>query len=119
MIENEVVFRERNERVSEGLNNLQKLAKSEDLDSLVADLDMPLQFFCECSDENCRKRVTLRPSRYSEIHASRDVFIVLPGHEVASIERIISQESDFVVVEKHSNPPETATKLKPTPVDNT
>lgn len=118
MAENEVVFRNYNEKIQKGFDKLKQLAEEEGHQGLIKENDASLYFYCECSDENCRKRVSLKPSRYNEIHKHRNHFVMIPGHEVKSIERIIEKNSKFLVAEKHETPPPSAEVLNETAVDN-
>jgi hypothetical protein len=118
MIQNEVIFREYNERVQASLEEFKRLADKEGHKALAQDTDIPLHFYCECSDENCRQRVVMRPSTYAEIHENRRRFVMVPGHEVDAIESVMSRHDDYSVVEKKVEPPETADRLKPTPISN-
>jgi hypothetical protein len=117
MAENEVVFRKANEKVTDDLDQLKKLAAETKQESLVID-DINLEFYCECSDENCRMRVKLSTNDYSEIHKNRARFVIVPEHEVLSIENVISRGHGFWVVEKHEVPSKDATVLKETDVSN-
>lgn len=117
LAENEVVFRRYNERVLEGFNKLREIAEEDGLDYVLDD-DAPLQFYCECSDENCRNRVTLKPSRYDEIHQHRNRFVIITGHEVEKIEKIIKKEAEFCIVEKFTLPPESVRGLQVTDANN-
>lgn len=119
MTENEVIFRQHNERVQKGLEKLFNDTKNEDRDLLGDTNDIPLHFMCECSDENCQKRIIMKPSKYKKLHKTSSHFIILPGHGVASIERIVHEEPDYMVVEKYLTPPKKAKRLNKTDVDNT
>lgn len=119
MAENEVVFRQYNERIETGFKELRKIADEENQKNTFEHDDSPLQFYCECSDENCKKRVSIRPSQYGEIHKRRDRFVVVCGHETQRIERVIGNESAYCIVEKFTKPPESATKLNKTETNNT
>jgi hypothetical protein len=114
MAENEVVFRGYNEQVQKGFDKLKQLAKEDGQEKLLHTDDISLQFYCECSDENCRKRVKLPPNRYNEIHERRDHFVIIPGHEMKSIEHVIARQKDFWIVEKFVTPPETVVGLHTT-----
>lgn len=118
MAENEAIFRKLNERVQQRFDSLEQIAKEDNQESLVSREDAPLHFYCECSDENCRKRVVLSPSLYDEIHQDRRQFVVLCGHEVGTIERVVHEEPDFCIIEKFITPPESVGELNSTDVDN-
>lgn len=119
--ENEVVFRRLNEQVKKGIDETNRIAIEENQKGMMIDIDdeTPLQFYCECSDENCTKRVLVDYAEYNKIHEQRDHFIVVPGHELADIERVIGIEDEFYVVEKYGNPPENVTELHATDIKNT
>lgn len=118
MAENEVVFRDYNERVKRGFDALKDLADETGHQDLVKENDKALYFYCECSDENCRERIKLKPSHYTKIHRQRDQFIVKKGHEVDEIEDVVSDESPYQVVKKFVSIPKSASKLQKTAVDN-
>jgi hypothetical protein len=119
MAENEVVFRTYNERVKQNFDEIIKVAKESNQDYLVKTDDTALHFYCECSDENCRQRILLKPSEYNRIHKNRRRFVLVYGHETSVIENIIRREDNYCVVEKHIKPPETSRTLNPTGVNNT
>lgn len=62
--------------------------------------DAPMALFCECSDIDCRERVHLQPGRFDEIHADPERFVLVPGHERLDVERVVDQESDYLIVRK-------------------
>ncbi len=76
---------------------------------------MTLHFYCECSNEDCHERIALPLSKYKEIHSDRSRFIVMPEHEVPSIENVVSKKTKYSVVDKFVTPLETAATLKATP----
>ena len=119
MAENEVMFREFNEKVQHDFEELKKIAVEHDQTHFVEENDIPLHFYCECSDKDCQQRIVIKPSRYTDIHTKRDRFIILPNHDVPNIEQVVSKEPSYWIVEKYLPPPATAKTFKPTPVDNT
>lgn len=118
MAENEVFFRQRNEAMQKSLEEFRSMALEHGQHELIDGEDTPLYFYCECADEDCRKRIEIRPSVYDEIHKNRRKFIVVCGHETPSIEHIIERNDDFCVVKKKKAPPATASKTNPTPINN-
>lgn len=118
-VENEVVFREYNERIKKGFDELKKIAKEDKQEDFVKEHDIPLNFYCECCDNNCKERIKVKQSVYDEIHTHRDRFIVLRDHECTDIERVVSTQGHYCVVEKFAMPPATATTLHEVDVDNT
>jgi hypothetical protein len=111
--ENEIVFRRFNESVLGHLNELDKVAQEEGVKIVEIDEEKPLLFYCECSDETCKQRIKISPSAYATIHKKRDTFIIVGGHEVASVERVVDKNRHYYVVKKHKKPLALARKLNP------
>lgn len=118
MINNQVVFRRFNERMLKGFQRLNEIAAEEGEAPLYLEGDEPIYYICECSDENCTKRVKLTPDTYKKIHKNRKRFTVLHEHSVIGIEKITDETQAFVVVEKIHNPNQEAKLLATTSVDN-
>ena len=105
LVENEVIFAQRNVDLKQRISHL--------LQDMAG--DVPLLFFCECSNEDCMERITLDPNEYDAIHKNPRRFIIMPGHDVADVERVAETRATFVVVEKHEVPSNvTDGKLNPT-----
>ena len=117
LAQNEVLFRQYNERTAKSLEKLVKQA-AHDGNHLGKHADLPLHFYCECSDEKCEQRIVVKPSDYKKLHKNSSQFLILPGHRVASIERIIREDNGFLVVEKYITPPKKGIKMRPTDLDN-
>lgn len=118
LAENEMVFKQSNEQVIKGLTALKQAAASEgEAGILGQDGDMPLYFYCECSDENCRQRIIMKPSKYEQLHQNSSQFVLVPGHEIPEIERVVFRNERFVVVEKFITPPQGPAKLNSTDID--
>lgn len=118
LVENEMVFREFNENFQKGLDKLKKIAKEDSQEYMVQDSDMPMHYVCECADENCQKRIVIKPSEYENIHKNRKQFVVSIDHDVPSVEKIIRKEPGYFVVEKHAIIDSKPTTLHQTDVDN-
>jgi hypothetical protein len=98
--ENEVIFRRHNEAIKKDFDEIKRIAKEDDQEHLVPKIDVALRFYCECSDENCRMRVALQADEYNRIHKNRHHFVIIPGHETQTIEKIINEEDNYTIVEK-------------------
>jgi len=86
---NEVLFRAINEHIRELASRFEHLAEEE------------LAFICECADETCVERVSLKTSQYDDVRAIPARFVVVPGHEATPlVERVIFRSSEFVIVRK-------------------
>ena len=99
--ENEVIFKRHNQRIQKGFNEIKRLAAEDDQAHLIPKNDnLPLRFYCECSDENCRQRILLKPSEYNKLHKRRNRFVILPGHETSRIEKVVQKADKYYIVEK-------------------
>ncbi len=88
LTENELLFREVNERI-------------DDVASELGGEETTYEFVCECSDANCVERVALTLRQYEWLRARPLLFVVVEGHEVTSIERVVETIAPGIVaVEK-------------------
>lgn len=112
MAENEVIFRQANERLTKSIAETKAVAAEEGQLADVHDLDnMPLLFLCECLKATCRKRILLTLKEYEACHESKSRFVVFPGHNNPKIERIMRETESYMVVQKFMTPPDKANKL--------
>lgn len=117
-IENEMIFRRINEKIGTDLDVVDAMHVADKNPHLVRDDLIMLLFKCECSDENCEKRIPLRLSKYRELHLDRSTFIVRPRHQVESIENVILEEPEYSLVRKNHAIDEPGDSLHKTTVDN-
>ena len=82
---NQILFREVNERIH---------------DVLESEPEGPLEFLCECTDQDCTGTIMLEREEYERIRSGPTHFVVVPGHELLEAERIVHQTDRFVTVEK-------------------
>ena len=80
---NQALLRQVNERI-------EKLA--DDPDAVV--------FACECSNTECMTTIELSVAEYERIRSNPIWFLVKPGHDLPQIERVVSRDDGYVVVEK-------------------
>jgi hypothetical protein len=85
--ENEVVFREVNER-------LRELGESFSMVSQVG------EFVCECANTSCTERIQLTLPEYEHVRSDPKWFVIYPGHEALDYERVIEQTDSYTIVEK-------------------
>ena len=84
---NETLFREVNERVksvSEGFAEPEAMA----------------EFVCECGDDSCAARIQMSLAEYERVRSSPIRFVIVPGHELPEVERVVEENDRFTVVEK-------------------
>jgi hypothetical protein len=118
-IENEMIFRRLNEKMGDSIDRLDAMHIEDYNIQLLWNEAILLNFKCECSDENCDKRIPIKLSVYKKIHENRDAFIIKLKHQVEDIEKIILSEDNYSVVEKNNSTPEPNDTLKNTTVNNT
>lgn len=81
---NQVLFREVNERLRELLDESVGMT----------------EFLCECSNDDCIETVSLDLPEYERIRAFSDRFVVLPGHEILEIEKIVYESDRYSLVKR-------------------
>jgi len=94
---NEAFFRELNER----------------LEAATPDSAEELVVVCECADEDCVQRLTLREGEYEAIRAHDTHFVVAVGHVDVRIEDVVRHTDRFEVVAKRGVAGEIAEGLDP------
>jgi hypothetical protein len=62
--------------------------------------DEPVPFACECDDPTCARAVELPLADYERAVTPHDQFVVFPGHEDPSVERVIEEHPRYLVVSK-------------------
>jgi hypothetical protein len=72
---------------------------NEEIDDLGARGDGN-SYVCECADAACAATIRLPHAEYTRIRSQPSHFIVKPGHEVPTIERVVEHAPDHLVVDK-------------------
>jgi hypothetical protein len=99
---NEVMFRAINERIRE---LAQRFGEAEDDD---------VAFVCECADETCVERITLKLAQYDEVRVLPARFFVVPGHEATSlVETVLFRAPGVLIVRKVGLAADVARELLP------
>lgn len=101
--ENEVVFRERNDRIKRLVKDVAPNPVGE----------ITLRFTCECSNEDCTEGIDMTIQNYERSRENNREFFVKIGHEQSDIERVVRHKS-YNMVEKYNEPPITDGKLNKT-----
>lgn len=84
---NEAMFREVNERV-------------EDMTKTFDSTTGTLEIFCECGDPACTERISVPADIYERVRSDPRHFLLRPGHDDSSVERVIDAYEPYIVVEK-------------------
>jgi hypothetical protein len=87
--ENEAMFRDLNEEVGIVAHSF-----SSPEDGATFD------FLCECADPGCTARLPLPLAVYDRVRSNPIEFLVVPGHEVADVERVVETHARYAIVEK-------------------
>ena len=66
------------------------------------DFDRLVPFICECSETTCMETIRLSVEDYRQARDGGKAFILLAGHEDPQVERVLSRQNGYVVVEKFS-----------------
>ncbi len=90
--QNEVIFREVNER-------LRELGETFSLEGELAEL------VCECGEAGCAERIQMSLAAYERIRSDPTWFVIVPGHEEPDYERVIEETEGYAVVEKLTGGP--------------
>ena len=83
---NEALFREVNERIAD-VSSSYELGDS-------------LEFLCECGSQDCLDAISIVRADYEQVRSEPDRFVVVTGHEIPEIERVLERRDGYVVVTK-------------------
>jgi hypothetical protein len=89
---NEALFRQVNEQIQD-LNR-----------SFGADLET-MTVVCECADGDCTERFDVPGPTYDEIRSDPLRYLIVPGHEVPELERVVEHGDGYDVVQKRGGVP--------------
>jgi hypothetical protein len=57
-------------------------------------------FVCECGHLGCSSTVELGIADYEEVRTNFDRFLVIPGHEILEVDRVVERHPEHLVVVK-------------------
>ena len=84
LAKNEAHFRNMNER----------------LNDLTTSQASTTEYFCECSAASCVETLELTREEYEHARSLPTLFVVVPGHQRADVERVVDENARFMLVEK-------------------
>lgn len=58
------------------------------------------EFLCECTSHECIGAIPIGLEEYEAIRSVSNRFLVLPGHVVPEVERVVAESDRYVVVDK-------------------
>jgi hypothetical protein len=104
LAQNETIFREVNERVSEVVRQfLEAETREESVD-----------FICECGGAQCTEPIAMTLAEYEVVRAAPTRFAVVPQHELPDIETVVERRPTYLIVEKRDgNAEEIARETDP------
>ena len=59
-------------------------------------------FLCECGDDHCTQTIRLNLDEYEDVREQPGRFVIVPGHEILDVERVVEAGERYDVVEKPS-----------------
>jgi hypothetical protein len=84
----EALFRDVNERIAE---SSERFSADE------------AEFICECSDQTCTERIGATLQEYEQVREHGDTFLLVPGHEDTSIEKVVGRPRKQLAIVKKVN----------------
>ncbi|HET9105228.1 MAG TPA: hypothetical protein VFN55_17895 [Solirubrobacteraceae bacterium] len=96
---NEVVFREVNESILRG--------------QWPGDESKTVQFRCECSRLGCNLLLSLTVAEYEAVREHSRRFVLIDGHEIPEIEKVVERRGGHVIVEKTHEAAKVARRTDP------
>jgi hypothetical protein len=92
LIENEILLRQINRNGARAVKKAMAPQKNA--------TKIPLEFHCECSDLDCKVRISLSIDEYEKIHQQKDRFIIGKYHDIPTIEKVVEDKGKYLIVEK-------------------
>jgi hypothetical protein len=65
-------------------------------------LDRSAVFVCECGNLGCSDTVEISVAEYEEVRTDFDRFFVVPGHEIADVDKVVERRSNYLIVVKRA-----------------
>jgi hypothetical protein len=81
----EALFRDVNERIAESAARFES---------------EQAEFVCECADPSCTSRIEVSLELYEQVREDGTHFLLVPGHEDPTIERVVERRPTRSIVEK-------------------
>jgi hypothetical protein len=96
---NEDVFRKVNEGIARG--------------QWPGEEERPVGFRCECARLGCNSLLELSMDEYEHVRARPRRFVMLVGHEMPEVERVVESNDRYLVVEKEGEAAQQAEEADP------
>jgi hypothetical protein len=89
---NEELFRAVNRRI-------------EDVNEAFSIVSSRFVVLCECGDAACTDTLSIERADYERARSDPTYFVVLPGHELAEVERVVARGDGYLIVKKREGRP--------------
>src|SRR5262245_41665275 len=63
--------------------------------------DEKLHIVCECADLDCNQRLAVPLGVYEDVRADQSLFLIVPGHDLPSVEKVVDEGTGYAVVRKY------------------
>jgi hypothetical protein len=103
LAQNEALFREVNDRVTDAHAEWSALAGRDDVFEIV----------CECAHEQCAETIRVTLAEYETVRAVGARFLIRPGHAIDDVEQVVERHDDYDVVEKTGESKQYVERLDP------
>ena len=101
--ENQSLYRSVNERIKKLNAALGEIAPNGD----------SYEWLCECADTDCILRIAATLDEYEGVRENSRTFMVAPLHLYPEVERVLTENSRFTIVEKFDDAGQVAEALDP------
>jgi len=75
--------------------------------------DTPRPFACECGQLGCNQLVELTIVEYESVRAGPRRFLMVEGHQIPEVERVVERHERYVVAEKIESEGQIADETDP------
>ena len=62
--------------------------------------NLKIDFYCECSNYNCKERISLTLEEFEELHDDQATFVIAKGHSSPDVETVLKTRHNLQVVQK-------------------
>jgi hypothetical protein len=62
---------------------------------------------CECGNRACAEQIRIRAAAYERVRADPTLFVVVPGHTIEEVERLVGKTDAYEIVCKDTEPGRT------------
>jgi hypothetical protein len=87
-----------------------RIGENEGITRSVNELSRPLEpmwmtILCECGSKACREHVVIAQEEYARVRKDSTMFVLRPGHEDDTTEKVVSKHVEYWIVRKNPGLP--------------